>query len=154
MYEDGRWAVYHSDERTAEEYIADGAVDVWCFGPYLIREGEYNPFLKTMKNGFTPQPRAAIGMVRPGQYVMLLAEGRIRNQAVGVDIQFMADHLMEEGCVEALNIDGGQTAVMCFMGEQITRIGSYNGGNTSPRATTELMGIGHSDLIDPNTKSK
>ena len=154
MYEDGRWAVYHSDERTAEEYIADGAVDVWCFGPYLIREGEYNPFLKTMKNGFTPQPRAAIGMVRPGQYVMLLAEGRIRNQAVGVDIQFLADHLMEEGCVEALNIDGGQTAVMCFMGEQITRIGSYNGGNTSPRATTELMGIGHSNLIDPNTKSK
>ncbi len=154
MYEDGRWAVYHSDEREATEYIADGAVDVWSFGPYLIREGEYNPFLKTMKNGFTPQPRAAIGMVQPGQYVMILAEGRIRNQAIGVDIQFLADHLMADGCVEALNIDGGQTAVMCFMGEQITRIGSYNGGNTSPRATTELMGIGHSDLIDPNIKSK
>lgn len=152
MYDDGHWAVYRSDERLASEYIADGAIDVWSFGPYLIRDGEYNPFLKEMKNGFTPQPRCAIGMVEPGHYYAILAEGRIKNVSVGVDIQFLADHAMAVGCKEALNLDGGQTAVMCFMGQQITRIGKYNGGNTSPRATTELMGIGHSDLIDPNTK--
>ena len=151
MYEDGHWAVRTSSEWTGEQYLQDGAVDVWCFGPYLVRDGEINPFIAKMTNGKTEQPRCGIGMIEPGHYFCLLAEGRIRKVSVGVDIQFLADHLLAAGCKEALNLDGGQTAVMCFMGEQITRIGKYE-GNTNPRATTEVMGIGHSDLIDPNSK--
>ena len=154
MYEDGSWGVYHSDELTAEEYLARGAVDVFSFGPYLVRGGEINPFIEQMTNGKTPQPRCAIGMIEPGHYFAILAEGRIRNVSVGVDIAFLADHMLEAGCMEALNLDGGQTAVMAFMGKQITRIGKYSGGKTSPRTTTEIIGIGHSDLIDPTGSAK
>ena len=60
--------------------------------------------------------------------------------------------MLEAGCTQALNLDGGQTAVMTFMGNQITRIGKYSGGRTSARTTTEIIGVGHSDLIDPTLK--
>ena len=152
MYEDGRWAVFHSDELKAEEYLSDGAVDVFAFGPYLVRGGERNPFLEKMKNGKTEQPRCAIGMVEPGHYFALLAEGRMQKISVGVSVDFLADHMLAAGCTEALNLDGGQTALMTFMGTRITRIGRYAGGRTTPRETTEIMGIGHSDRIDPNGK--
>jgi hypothetical protein len=38
---------------------------------------------------------------------------------------------------------------MLFMGKQVTRIGSYAGGKTSPRSTTEIIGIGRSDQVAP-----
>lgn len=152
MNEDGSWAVYHSDELTAEEYLLRGAVDVFSFGPYLVRDGELNPFVDKMGNGKTDQPRCAIGMIRPGQYYAILAEGRIRNVSVGVTISFLAEHMLAAGCEQALNLDGGQTAVMTFMGNQISRIGKYDGGKTSARQTTEIIGVGRTDLIDPTLK--
>lgn len=152
MYENGVWEVYHSDELTAEEYLEKGAVDVFSFGPYLVRDGELNPFVDASKNGKTPQPRCAIGMIEPGHYYAVLAEGRIRNEATGVSVPWLAEHMLSKGCETAFNLDGGQTAVMTFMGKQITRIGKYDGGKTSARATTEIIGVGHSDLIDPEIK--
>lgn len=85
-----------------------GAVDVFSFGPYLIREGEINPFIAEMTNGKTPQPRCAIGMVEPGHYYAVLAEGRIRNISIGVSIAQMAELMQKGGCKEALNLDGGR----------------------------------------------
>lgn len=152
MNEDGSWNVYMSDELTAEEYLQRGAVDVFSFGPYLVRDGEINPFISKMTNGKTDQPRCAIGMIKPGHYYAMLAEGRIRNVSVGVNVPFLADHMLAAGCTQALNLDGGQTAVMMFMGNQITRIGKYSGGRTSARTTTEIIGVGRSDLIDPTQK--
>ena len=152
MNEDGSWRVYTSDELTAEEYLLRGAVDVFSFGPYLVRDGEINPFVGEMINGKTEQPRCAIGMVEPGHYYAVLAEGRIRNVSVGVTISWLVDHMLKAGCTQALNLDGGQTAVMTFMGNQISRIGKYSGGRTSARTTTEIIGVGHSDLIDPALK--
>jgi len=35
------------------------------------------------------------------------------------------------------------------MGNQISRIGPYSGHGTNARPTTEIMGIGRSELIDP-----
>lgn len=152
MFEDGSWEVYHSNELTADEYLAMGAVDVLSFGPYLIKDGERNPFVDESTKGKTDQPRCAIGMITPGHYYAVLAEGRIKNEATGVTIPWLADHMMEKGCETAFNLDGGQTAVMTFMGKQVSRIGKYDGGKTSARATTEIIGIGHSDLIDPEKK--
>lgn len=146
MYEDGNWGVYLSDELTAEEYLARGAVDVFSFGPYLVRDGEINPFVYEMRNGKTDQPRCAIGMIEPGHYYALLVEGRLKD-SIGCSVEYLAEHMHKKGCTQALNLDGGQTAVMTFMGEQITRIGKYDGGKTSARATTELIAVGRSELI-------
>ena len=150
MYEDGHWAVYHSDELTADQYLADGAVDVFAFGPYLVRDFEPNPFIEKMRNGKTDQPRCALGMIEPGHYYAVLAEGRMKKISIGVSVAWLQQKMLEAGCECALNFDGGQTALMTFMGRRITRIGSYSGGRTSPRETTEIMGIGHSAQIDVN----
>lgn len=147
MFGDGSWGVYHSDELTAEEYLSKGATDVYAFGPYLIRDGQLNEYIEKMGSGKTDQPRCALGMVEPGHYVGILAEGRIRNVSKGVSISALAQMMLDAGCVQALNLDGGQTAVMTFMGEQVTRIGKYNGGKTNARTTTEIVGIGRSALI-------
>ena len=152
MYEDGNWEVYRANELTAEEYLEKGAVDVFSFGPYLIKDGELNPFVEKSTKGKTDQPRCAIGMIEPGHYYAVLAEGRIRNEATGVTVPWLAEHMLLKGCETAFNLDGGQTAVMTFMGKQITRIGKYDGGKTSARATTEIIGIGYSDLIEQTKK--
>ena len=41
---------------------------------------------------------------------------------------------------------------MTFMGNQISRIGPYSGHGTNARTTTEIVGIGRSELIDPNVE--
>ena len=147
MFEDGSWGVYVSDEFTAEQYLSMGAVDVYSFGPYLVRDGQLNTFVYQMSSGQTEQPRCAIGIIEPGHYYAMLAEGRMRT-SVGVTIPYMAEHMLKKGCLHAFNLDGGMTAVFTFMGEQISRVGEYQ-GSTKPRATTELIGVGRSDLIRP-----
>jgi len=148
MFPDGNWDVFYSDEYTAQELLAMGAADVYCFGPYLVRDGQLNPFVEEMITGKTRQPRCAVGMIKPGHYYAMLAEGGMTRRSIGVTIPQLAENMRAAGCTQAMNLDGGQTAVMMFMGEQITRIGSYAGGKTSPRTTTEIMGAGRWERPD------
>ena len=53
----------------------------------------------------------------------------------------LAKLMRAKGCEVAINLDGGQTAVLIFMGKQLNKIGSYDGGKTNSRPTCEVMGI-------------
>ena len=53
--------------------------------------------------------------------------------------------MAELGCTSAINLDGGATSVLIFMGEQINVTGNYN--SSTNRKQNELFGIGHSDAI-------
>ena len=144
---DGSMKVYRSDELTAQQYLDMGAKDVFAFGPILVRDGKTNPDVLEFGYGKTPQPRCAIGMIEPGHYYAVLVEARLKKESVGVSVSELMDMMLAGGCQTALNLDGGQTAVMLFMGKQVTRIGSYAGGKTSPRSTTEIIGIGRSEQV-------
>lgn len=50
------------------------------------------------------------------------------------------------GLKQACDLDGGQTAVVVFMGKQLNQIGKYD-GKTAARETCEVMGIGFSDQV-------
>lgn len=142
---DGDMQVFWSDEKKAKDYVAMGATDVLAFGPWLIRDGELNT--KGLKKyGTGRAPRAAIGMVEPGHYIALMAEGR-HNQSNGASITFMAEKLKELGCTVGFNLDGGQTSTMVFMGKQIVHIGKTKGKNASARKTAEILAIGTSDQV-------
>lgn len=52
-----------------------------------------------------------------------------------------------KGCQIAFNMDGGQTAVMVFMGKQLNQIGAYDGGKTNSRPTSEVLGFGTSEQV-------
>lgn len=145
FYPDGNMTVHHSWEVTAQEFIDRGAYTVLSFGPYLIKDGKLSE--RVYKSNDSKNPRCAIGMVEPGHYVAIMAEGRLKGRSNGITMAHLAQLMRAKGCQVAMNLDGGQTAVICFMGKQLNKIGKYDGGNTSPRKTSEVLGIGYSDQV-------
>ena len=141
---DGSLKVYHSWEKTAQEFIDEGVQTVYSFGPYLLLDGKVSE--RAYANNENKTPRCAIGMVEPGHYVAIMCEGRLKRSA-GVTISYLAKMMRAKGCQVAFNMDGGQTAVMVFMGKQLNQIGAYDGGKTNSRPTSEVLGFGTSEQV-------
>jgi Exopolysaccharide biosynthesis protein related to N-acetylglucosamine-1-phosphodiester alpha-N-acetylglucosaminidase len=144
IWPDGDMQVFESDEKTAEEYLEAGAADVLAFGPVLIRDGELNePALK--KYGTSHAQRTAVGMVEKGHYFFMMLEGRIK-RSTGDGIRFLAEKLKDKGCTAALNLDGGDTSCIVFMGHQLCRMKDGK-KNVSSRRTSDILGVGNSELL-------
>lgn len=139
-FEDGSIKTYVSDAYTAQEYIDMGARHVFAFGPVLVRDGELTENMKKDNYYHYREPRCALGMIEPGHYVVLTVKGRV-NESRGVYLPWLADKMLELGATEAINLDGGGTAALVFMGE------SLNAKNASARALTGLFGFGTSSLV-------
>ncbi|MBE5775922.1 MAG: phosphodiester glycosidase family protein [Clostridiales bacterium] len=92
-------------------------VNAFMFGPTLVHEGETVEISE--EYGYNPtgnEPRTAIGQTGPLSYVLVVAEGRT-DESEGVTQQELADFMFELGCVEAFNLDGGNSATMVYKGE-------------------------------------
>ena len=144
IWPDGDMKVYDSDELTPEEYLAAGAMDVLAFGPWLIRDGELNE-AALAKYGKSKAQRVAVGMAEKGHYWFMMLEGRI-TRSKGDGISFLAQKLLDKGCVQAFNLDGGQTASILFMGHQLCKMDNKK-HNKSSRVTADILGVGVSDLV-------
>ena len=144
IWPDGDMKVYYSDEMTAEEYLAAGARDVLAFGPWLIRDGELNE-AGLAKYGKSKAERVAVGMVEKGHYWFMMLEGRI-TRSKGDGISFLAQKLLDKGCVQAFNLDGGQTACIVFMGHQLCKMDNKK-HNKASRSTADILGVGASELV-------
>ena len=112
VYQDGSMKAFDCDAQTAEEYLQQGAVHVFAFGPWLISEGKANPNLKKVNN--YSEPRVAIGMIEPYHYILIVTAGRPTSKYQGYKLRWLADKLLEYGCTEALNLDGGDTVALAF----------------------------------------
>ena len=144
--EDGSLEVYRSHEITAKELLEKGAYDVYSFGPYLMKDGKLSQ--QAYDANETKNPRCALGMVEPGHYVYIMVEGRMeKTRSQGITMKELAKLMRAKGCENAINLDGGQTAVLIFMGQQLNKIGSYDGGKTNSRPTCEVMGVGYSEQV-------
>lgn len=143
--EDGHVEVWHSEEKTAKDFIDAGAETVLSFGPYLIKNGELSDAVFSNSSVTNLNPRCAFGMVEPGHYVVIMAEGRL-TRSQGITMNHLALLMRAKGCTDAMNLDGGQTAVMVFMGKQLNLIGKYN-GKTNARPTSEILAIGRSEMV-------
>ncbi len=92
-------------------------VNAYTFGPALVIDGQVRTVSEDY--GYNPrgkEPRAAIGQTGPLSYVCVIAEGR--GESSGVSHQELADFMGALGCVQAFNLDGGNSAEMVF-GETI-----------------------------------
>ncbi|MBQ6061855.1 MAG: phosphodiester glycosidase family protein [Clostridia bacterium] len=93
-------------------------VNAFTFGPALVKDGE----LLTIDEhyGYNPhgrEPRSAIGQTGPLSYVMVLVEGRTSgNDKAGISQQGLAQIMYDLGCVQAYNLDGGNTSEMILCG--------------------------------------
>ena len=142
LYPDGTVSLHKNATVTSEELLAAGATDSLSFGPILVENGEVSP--RSTEFGNTPNPRTAWGVVEPGHYIAVVVESRIA-ESKGEGCVWLGQKMAELGCTSAINLDGGATSTMIFMGKQINKSGNY--GDITNRKQNELFGIGYSDAV-------
>lgn len=138
-----------SDAEKMKEFNASGhaIVNAFTFGPALVIDGN----LQTTDDsyGYNPkgkEPRMAIGQMDTLSYVCVLAEGRTNNSE-GVTHQELADFMYDLGCLQAFNLDGGNTATMVFNGE-------YYQTKTVNNERAQSDFIYFATAVDPSTWEK
>ena len=97
--------------------VGENTRDACEFGPALIVDGK-NVAGDSSWN--TPQPRAVIGQSDRLETMMVVIEGRLTD-SIGCGIAPIAEKLLEYGCVQAMNLDGGTSAILYYKGQYITR---------------------------------
>lgn len=102
------------DPKAAQER---GVVHAWQFGPLLVHAGQPNTAQTPDAYGVR-HSRILFGYYEPGHYVAVAVDGR-RKDAIGMDFRDMVDLMTSLGCKEAMNLDGGLSAIMTFMGETV-----------------------------------
>ena len=147
FFPDGSMKVFLSQDVTAEEYLAMGAENVLSFGPYLLMDSQMNPqFGKRMTDR---ENRMALGMIEPYHYVALYVEGR-NKYSRGADMLWLAEKMLELGVTDAINLDGGATACMVFMGKKI-KISNPNGLVRNERSVSGMIAVGYSQQVPEYT---
>ena len=141
QYPDGRLEVYECNEYTAEELLEMGAVNVYSFGPILIRDGAINELLYRYYKSI--EPRHALGMIQPGHYLLISVQGRTKGSK-GTVLQRVAEMMKEHGVMQALNLDGGNTMALVFCGRMLNKLAVYR-KRSFVRTVTSVIGIGHTD---------
>ncbi len=127
LFEDGSMRAFESDEHTAQEYLDMGTVDTFAFGPILVRDGMIDAELydKSIARYYDDEPRMAIGCIEPCHYIIVTAKGRydFNGKALnGVTLAWLAERMRSLGCENALNLDGGGTVALYFMGDVINYV--------------------------------
>ncbi|MCR4910095.1 MAG: phosphodiester glycosidase family protein, partial [Bacteroidales bacterium] len=96
-------------------------------GPVLIKGGEIkNTYIEEMydSGGINPtspnNPRTAIGITSENHLVLFACEGREQTEGVvGFTTEELANILLDYGCVEAINLDGGGSSMMLVCGKEL-----------------------------------
>ena len=145
IYMDGSFGIISEDEVTADELIADGAVNTLSFGPALIENGtvtvgENEEVAKAM----TSNPRTAIGVKADGTYLFVVADGRT-DESEGLSLYELAEFMKELGAVTAYNLDGGGSSTMVFNGNVINNPtgGRAGHGEGTERSVSDIVYIGY-----------
>ena len=110
--------------------LGEGTRDACEFQPAMIVDGT---ILDTTWNGL--EPRAVLGQSEKLETMMVILEGRYAD-SLGCGVEYVAAKMRQYGCVQAMNLDGGTSAIMYYDGEYVTRCSNPDlpGGRTLPTA--------------------
>ncbi|HEX4951506.1 MAG TPA: phosphodiester glycosidase family protein [Blastocatellia bacterium] len=99
-------------------------------GPILLANGA----VQTNPDGFnlnsfvnTRHPRTAIGVRRDGTVVMVTVDGRQPKKSVGMTIPELAALMLELGCEDAMNLDGGGSTTMVIRNRIVNSVSDATG---------------------------
>ncbi len=96
-------------------------VNVFDFGPALIIDGALQPIPASHAfNLDRNEPRCAIGQTGPLEYVLVVVDTvkhHDRSGKEGATAAELAQFMLDQGCVQAYNLDGGNSCLMVFHGE-------------------------------------
>ncbi len=95
-------------------------------GPVLIDNGKFvDSYKEELFNGTsgigpdTNQPRTAIGVTADSRLMLFVCEGREMTEGIkGLTTADVAKVLLDLGCVEAINLDGGGSSCMLVNGKE------------------------------------
>ena len=141
IYGDGSFAVIDEDQVTAEQLLADGAVQVLSFGPALIEDGEIVVTQnEEVGKAMASNPRTAIGICEDGHYVFVVSDGRT-DESEGLSLYELAEFLQELGVETAYNLDGGGSSTMVYQGEVVNNP-TTSGNRIKERSVSDIVYIG------------
>ena len=126
IYPDGRMETWGRNEMDIKKVLEEPVWQSFLFGPELLGD-EGKAFEKFDSKIGAANPRSVIGYYAPGHYCFVLVDGR-GNGSKGMTMTQLSAFMESLGCLAAYNLDGGQSAVMVFMGRRINR--PYHGGRS------------------------
>ena len=145
IYKVGSWSIISEDEVSAEELIADGAVQTMSFGPALLENGEVvvGANEEVSSKSMASNPRTAIGMIDENHYVFVVSDGRTDDSA-GLSLYELADVMQRLGVKTAYNLDGGGSSAMYFNGSVVNNPtgGRAGHGSGTERSVSDIVYIG------------
>ena len=97
----------------ANELLESGVLNCFSFGPTMINDGKVVESAKSQR--LTENPRTAIGMIEPGHFVAVVADGRQPGYSEGMLMPELISVMEGLGCQVAYNLDGGWSASMFFL---------------------------------------
>ena len=143
IYDDGRCETFLSKDISAQQLMDNGVIQMLSFGPALVENGvvtvqESDPDdLETIAGR---NPRTAIGMIEPLHYVFVVVDGRTR-ESVGYTFYELANVMLDYGCIEAYNLDGGGSSTLYFNGKVINT--PTDGITVGEREVSDIVYIGY-----------
>ena len=142
LFPDGSMKTFGASEHTAQEYLDMGVVSTYAFGPILLQDGSLSEYMLRDEYYSYREPRMAMGMIAPYHYYVLCVEGRMADtRSKGVYLNWLAENMQAHGVREAINLDGGGTACLMFMGKKI------NKSANSTRTVGSMTGFGISEQV-------
>jgi hypothetical protein len=105
-------------------------------GPVLIHDGKIRVTneeeMLFIKGGKDKHPRTAMGYTRDGKLIVLAIQGRFPKIAEGAMLQEEAKILLDLGCYEALNLDGGGSSCLLVNGKETIQPSDKEGERPVP----------------------
>lgn len=124
--------------------------DAVNFRPFLIVNGK--PTKMYGNGGWGTAPRTAIGQREDGTVILVVIDGRQIHSA-GATMKQMQDIMIEQGAVNAANLDGGSSSVMYFKDRIINSPSSPYGDRYLPSAfLINGEGLSDRDIINNTNK--
>lgn len=106
-------------------------------GPVLVQEGKIkitnNEELKFAGKAINDKhPRTCMGYTKDGRLIVMVIQGRFPGIAEGATLTQQAQLLVDLGCVEALNLDGGGSSCMLINGKETIKPSDKEGERAVP----------------------
>lgn len=138
----GEMEVYTKGSVSADELVALGVEDTLAFGPIILQDGELTKAVTThrLKPG---NVRTGIGKVEDGHYIAIVSRSKYT-------FTEYAELFKSYGCQWAFNLDGGHSAAMIIMGEQVNGHSLetiYADVTVRQRPLPDVLLLGKSELV-------
>lgn len=140
IWADGSFSIIEENEITAAELVAQGAEQVFSFGPALVIDSEVSVERgEEVGRAMASNPRTAIGIDADGRYFLVVSDGRTR-ASEGLSLRELAEFMQTLGCAIAYNLDGGGSSTLVIDGELVNHP-TTNGKKIEERSVSDCVCI-------------